>query len=230
MTPSHGLPLPDAPTVTVIIPTVAGREESLARCLAAYRATVPKDRLHIDVRCGFASCGEAWDAGAGIAGTDLVHLSADDLEPLPGWFEATVGSIRDGVLPAPYVRNGHTAALESCGAWGQMILESVDVPMTVIPTFPAAAWRGGCPLAPTPEHLTFDPRRRLASWSSLGLHYFSDNAVSSCARAAGWRIQPRWAYAFLHWWEDAGRKPMQGPEWHAAQAAWAHLHNALGLV
>lgn len=230
MTPSHGLPLPANPTVTVVIPTVPGREESLERAKAAYRATVPAEALTLDVRTGHSTCGAAWDVAAMEALTDLVHLSADDLEPLPGWFEVAVAALGEGVMPAPYVRNGHSAALESCGRWGEMTPESSSVPMSVIPIFPVAAWRGGAPLAPSPEHLTFDPRRRVATWTSLDLHYFSDNAVSSCARAAGWEIRPRHGYAFLHWWEDAGRKPMHGAQWFGAQAAWSHLHASLGLV
>lgn len=68
--------------ISVVIPTVAGREHSLERCLAAYRATADVELIVLADR---QTCGVAWQEGIEQATGDYLHLSADDLEPHPGW-------------------------------------------------------------------------------------------------------------------------------------------------
>lgn len=75
--------------ISVIVPTVKGREPWLAACVAAYEATCPDLDL-IVVHNDGKPCGQGWIDGAERATGDYLHFTADDLLPFPGWWEAAV--------------------------------------------------------------------------------------------------------------------------------------------
>lgn len=200
------------PELLVVIPTVKGREESLKRCLAAYRATSPPDTVYC-VAHDLPTCGQAWDEAmrSSPEAAQFVHFSADDLEPRPGWYDAAVETVKQDAVPAPYVYNGSSGSLEMGGLWGQACLDMTPVPMTTIPFFRWAWWYQD-------------------EWSIPHLHYFSDNLFSSHVLGSGRRILTRPAFAFDHYWEQPGRIAMNGDQWNQDRAIWAEVHASYGLA
>ena len=73
-------------TLSVIIPTMDGRGESLERAVNAYYATGPHDIEIIVVRNEVHGLRDATRDTACRTG-DRLHFSADDLEPMDGWWQ-----------------------------------------------------------------------------------------------------------------------------------------------
>lgn len=100
--------------ISVVVPTITGREHWLRRCLDAYTRTLgpfPWEAIVIRDR---ASCGIAWNEGIAQAKGKYVHLSADDIEPIDGWVTPAVLSVKRGELPAARILNTD-GTLQSCG-------------------------------------------------------------------------------------------------------------------
>lgn len=100
--------------ISVVIPTISAREKWLALCLAAYEETTETEWEPIVIR-DQPTCGIAWNFGIERANGHYIQLSADDLEPLPGWWQAAIASIERGELPAPRILNPD-GTLQSCGS------------------------------------------------------------------------------------------------------------------
>src|SRR4051794_37075851 len=103
-------------TITVVIPTVTGREDDLARCIDAYLTRSVHDVTVVTFK-DLPTCAEGWNAGADVAAGDYLHFSADDLEPANGWDVAAIAAVDAGFLPAPRIVNQH-GRLDSCGLHG----------------------------------------------------------------------------------------------------------------
>jgi hypothetical protein len=99
--------------ISIIIPTIKGREYYLERCVRAYRETT--DDYEIIVVHDFPTCGQAWNIGIDEAAGHHIHLSADDLEPHPGWWQAAVEIVSQGFIPCPRILNPD-GTLQSCGS------------------------------------------------------------------------------------------------------------------
>lgn len=169
--------------ITVVIPTVSGRETDLARCLDAYRSRSTHD-IEIATFLDFATCAEGWNAGAKFAKGGYLHFSADDLEPHEGWDVAAVEACEAGVLPAPRIVNP-SGALDYCGVHGVEMEDWARVQMSVVPFMPLDLWAQIGPVPP--------------------IHYYSDNYVSWRAARAGWPTVVRRGFAFTHHWAQPGR-------------------------
>ncbi len=169
--------------ISVVIPTIQGREEHLARCVAAYEAhtTVPFELI---VEHDHPACGPAWNAGAARATGDILHFSADDLEPQPGWHVPAMEALAAGTLPAPRLVNQH-GRLDSCGLHGVEMEDWAPVPMSVVPFLPCDLWAQVGPVLP--------------------IHYFTDNWISWRGARAGWPTVVRRGFAFTHHWAEVGR-------------------------
>ncbi|GAC1530914.1 MAG: hypothetical protein NVS3B1_23620 [Marmoricola sp.] len=169
--------------ISVIVPTVYGREASLGRCIAAYEATTPD--IEVIVRHNHPTCASAWEHGAKAATGDALHFTADDLEPHPGWAEAAIDTIHRDAIPAPFVyRDGK---LESCGGVQQELADLSPAPnISVIPFCSAEQWQWIGP------HL-------------VDAHYYTDNWFTYRARRAGFPVLVRSGYAFNHHWAQPGR-------------------------
>lgn len=169
--------------ITVVIPTVAGREVDFARCVAAYRQRSVHE-LRIVTLHDMPTCGEAWNAGAEQANGDYLHFTADDLEPHRGWDVAAVAAADAGELPAPRIVRPD-GRLDYCGVHGRELPDGMRVSMSVIPFMTMAQWQAIGPVLP--------------------VHYFSDNWISWRGRLAGFPTVVRRAFAFTHHWATAGR-------------------------
>lgn len=197
-------------TLVVAVPTVDGREQHLARCEHAYHETVPTDvRLILVVKRNLATCGEGWNdvaatarlyAAGETAGPVYFHATADDLEPLPGWYEAAVFQTENGHSPSALIytaRAGQGDVVESHGDWGVRYPQPQVVGMSRIPFCREEQW---IPIPP--------------------IHYFSDNAFSSAMFAQGISMVADPAYVFRHWWAQEGRHPMNDEQWFREKTAW----------
>lgn len=183
--------------LTIVCPTIDGREESFARMLASYERTVPAD---VDVDFIAPRNCSTWGAGvvAGMAdaGSALghVHLTADDLEAESGWFEAGFATALRGMQPAP--------VLDTFGeiAYGHPPTPDMsDWKLTgtsVIPFLTASMWR----LIERHSDILAD------------LHYFSDNLMSDILRRAGHETVGRIGYRFKHHHEMHGRGAGMGSQ------------------
>lgn len=197
-------------TLVVAIPTVTGREAHLERCGHAYHETTPTDvRLKLVVVRDRSTCGEVWNESAEIAleGAQApnftpvyLHCTADDLEPLPGWYEAAVGVVESGGTPSALIytaRPGQSDVVESHGDWGVRYPARQVTSMSRIPFCRAEQW---IPIPP--------------------IHYFSDNAFSSAMFTQGIPIVADPGFAFRHWWAQEARKPMNDTRWFEEQTMW----------
>jgi hypothetical protein len=172
--------------LTVVIPTVPGREVKLARTLFRYRQTVPAEVvMHEMIIRGYPTCGEAWNMGGEMAAfwdadpqRNLLHFGADDLMPMPGWWEAATTAVWDDrEIPAPLVLKP-SGEVESRGSYGGSHKHGALVSDTVVPIMPLGAWAA---VRPIPS-----------------IHYWSDNYVGRKLIQAGWTIRMNDGFAFTH--------------------------------
>jgi glycosyltransferase involved in cell wall biosynthesis len=181
---------------SIIIPTVRGREKSLARTVDAYIATTPPRKYEIIIVRHQPTCGLAWNIGADCSHSDYIHFTADDIVPSPGWNESAIEAAEDGVIPAPYVKSPSVPNQASFGHTGDGGLMSLDTPdrtrcnVSVIPFFRSDLWEKIGPILP--------------------IHYYSDDYLSFRARSAGVPVETRRGYEFTHWFEGGGARTNMG--------------------
>lgn len=169
--------------ITVVVPTVTGREVDLARCLDAYLSRSVHDVELLTFK-DLATCADGWNAGAAKATGDYLHFSADDLEPHEGWDVAAIEACDAGFLPAPRIVNS-AGTLDYCGVHSVEMEDWARVQMSVIPFMPVGLWPR---IGPVPS-----------------IHYYSDNFISWRAGLVGWPTVVRRSFAFTHYWAKPGR-------------------------
>lgn len=152
------------PTLTIVIPTIKGREERLERaeCLFHEMTTVPHETITL---LDYPSCGLAWQEGGERAKGDYVYMAADDAEPKSvGWELPAIAACDRGVLPAGrvYYPDGR---IQSCGEhWEMLDADGEETRFTRVPFMSRAQWEIAQPMLPC--------------------HYFTDDWVSwKCAQA-----------------------------------------------
>ncbi len=172
------------PTITVVVPTVDGREKHLQRCVDAYRDR-SRYAVELIVLENRPTCGAAWIEGAKAATGDYVHFSADDLEPHHGWDVAAVGYASTAIAPSPRIL-GPAGDTQFCGMHGPNEWpDGLLVPMSVIPFLSRPMLR--------------------AVGDLLDAHYFTDNWISHRLYAAGFVTAVARGFAFTHHWAQTGR-------------------------
>jgi hypothetical protein len=120
-----------------------------------------------------------------LARGELIHFSADDLEPHPGWWEAAIEVTDRGRLPCPLVlRPG--GAVESCGAWGQLMPDGTETDIARVPFLKREWWEMG-------------------GWILDGAHYWTDNWIAVRGRELGIPTVTASGYCFTHHWAMEGR-------------------------
>jgi hypothetical protein len=183
--------------LSIVIPTISGREQSLARCRDAYERTAPNvmevEYVVVRDRKNWpAACNEGYRQARG----EYLHFSADDLEPLPGWWVYSLRWLVDGYdeLPAPKVMN-HSAD----GVWDN----AVDGP------------DGGTPHFTRIPLMTRSQYERIGPWPEID--YGADVWLSERGRTLGIETRMFHSYAFVHHWEQHGR--IDTPE-RLAESDW----------
>ncbi len=88
--------------ISVIIPTIEGREASLERLLASFDPVA--DQLEIEVVKGSPSCGAGWLEGVQRTSGEYVLYACDDQEFLSeDWPEVCIEAVEVKSLPCPRV-------------------------------------------------------------------------------------------------------------------------------
>lgn len=167
--------------ISVVIPTIQGREESLDRCVAAYRRWSPADTEIIIIH-DKPTCGIAWNDGYAQTNgnSDYIHYSADDLEPLQGWWQPAVRACNNGDLPAPRLLNSD-GTLQAGGNEGE------PLPFTRVP------------------FLSHEQAARI--YPVIETHYYTDVWVSEVGRCYGYETVYCPGYQLKHHWAQEGRLP-----------------------
>lgn len=173
--------------ISVVVPTITGREESLARGIESYERTLQGIESEIIVVQNAPTWPSACNYGYEQAKYDIILFSADDLEALPGWFDdiPTFLAERDE-LPAPRVYDWHPPpegkfANEEDGPDGAL------------------------------THFTRIPIMRRDQWERIGkwpeMVYYADLWLSEYARVLDPPIRTRmlYGYDFVHHWSQVGR-------------------------
>lgn len=169
--------------ISVVLPTITGREESLERARKGYEQTLngtPHEIIIItDAPNWPAACNQGFDQSKG----DVIHFTADDLEPLPGWDVETLLhlSLADE-LPAPRVMD-----YKADGKFANEVdgPDGARTHFTRIPIMTRNQWE------------------RIGRWPEM--FYYADVWVSERARAIGIETRMIHSYAFIHHWCQIGR-------------------------
>lgn len=170
--------------ISVVIPTITGRENWVEGCVKAYQYHSPNDTQIIVVK-DEPSCGHAWVKGNKEAKGDYVHFTADDLEPTQNWYQEAIHYLDQGIIPAAMVVNSKwmPAICDSpLGDWGHQ--PNVLVPMLT-------------------KEMLEDPE-----WL-LPIHYGSDDWVSYYAIYCGKRVVRAHNYVLIHHVAGEGRNYMR---------------------
>jgi hypothetical protein len=168
--------------LSVIIPTISGREESLARAAASYRETLAGVESEIVVVKDEPSWPRACNVGYQQARGDVIHWTADDLEALPGWYTDIPSALERDELPAPAVHDyrpdGPMANAE----------DGDDGDLT---------WFTRIPICRR------DQAERIGLWPEIT--YYADIWFSEKARTVGIETRLLHSYRFVHHWSGIGR-------------------------
>jgi hypothetical protein len=171
--------------ISVIIPTITGREHWLKRCVGTYNLTLCSTSYEIIVLTDRPSCGIAWNEGIAKAKGNYIHLTADDIEPKHiMWWGAAKASADRGELPAARILNTD-GSLQSCGTDH---LEHPEGEEAFVARIPFA----------TREQ--FD-----AIGPMMNEHYMGDYWFSHRGRQVGLRSVVRRDYCFYHHYAQEGR-------------------------
>ena len=168
----------------MICPTIDGREGWLERCKAGYAATTPHYEF-IEIR-NISTCNGAWNIGIPQATGDFIHLTADDIEPLEGWWEAATEWVAKGYLPAPRIVNPD-GSVQSCG--DDIYEQPTGAPTTLtrVPFF------------------SREQMDRAKLWPVMEGHYCGDVWITHQAKMAGIPTVVVREMQFIHSFSPVGR-------------------------
>jgi hypothetical protein len=189
--------------ISVVVPTIAGRERHLETCLRAYKENTAGEYEAIVIE-DRPACGVAWVDGMSTARGDFVHFSADDLSPHEGWDVAAREVVGRGFLPAPRILNDDNT-LQSCGGsdgWETDHPTGYQTDFSRIPFLSRQLWND--------IRVQVEPFLRET-------HYFTDNCISYAAAKHGIATGVHNDYLFTHSLAEAGRGA--GMTWE--QRMWA---------
>lgn len=169
--------------LSVVIPSIAGREHWLRTALKGFEKTTPvsyetliyKDR---------PVCGIAWNEGIRDARGEFILLAADDLEPVEGWYEAGLSSLGKGNVPSARILNSN-GSLQMMGDWTEEVEEGRICNLARIPFASAELMREVYPI--------------------LEIHYATDDWFSYRVRQLGWQVAIARGFCFYHHWAEQGR-------------------------
>lgn len=182
--------------LSVVVPTISGREESLARTIASYETTLEGVDYELVVVKDEPTWPRACNVGYIQSVGDIIHWTADDLEAAPGWYADIPAFLENDEVPAPAVydyRLGGNLANAEDGQDGD-------------PT-----WFTRVPLCRR------DQAERIGLWPEI--IYYADVWFSEKARAVGIETRLLHSYAFVHHWSPVGRVDSK----QNLETSWAEL-------
>ena len=179
--------------IDIILPTVKGREDSLARAIESYQRHTHPDCLNIIVIRDEPTVGLAWSKGIESSKAPYIHLSCDDLEVTsPTWAGACVEAADRGTLPCPVVSRPD-GSLESCGG-------DMNVPACLISTMQPDRTEVDFSVVP------FGLREQVEAIGMTEGHYLSDTYFSHKGRQLGYSTVIVCDYALTHHRSDVKRR------------------------
>lgn len=170
------------PVISVLIPTLPSREWHLRRCVDALNRTTTNLDLVVELDDGTSNWGAKIAKAAERAKGDYLFLAADDIQVLPGWWQAASAVCDQGKLPAPRVLRPD-GRLES---WGADAEDGVPTDYSRFPFLSREQWD------------MFGP--------TLPIHY-SDRILGFRARDAGVETVVCRGYSLIHHRAMPGRMP-----------------------
>jgi hypothetical protein len=171
--------------ISVIIPTITGREHWLERCVTAYEKSLRHGPHEIIVIKDRPSCGIAWNEGLAQAKGRWIHLTADDIEPeWPMWWRIATWTADQGELPAARILNTD-GSLQSCGT------DHLEHPEG------EEAFVARIPFATREQFDLIGPM--------MNEHYMGDYWFSHRGRQVGLKSVVRRDYCFYHHYAQEGR-------------------------
>ncbi len=162
--------------ISIVIPTVTGREDFFERCVYAYEHNTANP-IELIVYKDLPTCGRGWIKGAEDATGEYVHFTADDLEPALGWDVAAIEAVDKGIWPIAAINRDTTALMAT--DW-----QPTDARNTV-PFLNRPMLEAALPL--------------------LDAHYYTDDWVDYRVRMAGYPGAYRTGYRFTHYRADYKR-------------------------
>ena len=174
--------------LSIVLPTISGREASFERTRRAYRRTlkgVPNEIIVVrDEKNWPTACNLGYERASG----DVLHFGADDLVPLAGWHVDALDllSVADE-LPAAFVWNYDTRGEPDNAVDGQPgdLTHFTRVPI-----------------------MRRDQYERIGPWPDID--YASDVWLSERARYLGIPTRLVGSYRFVHHWHQHGRLDTPG--------------------
>lgn len=215
------------PVVTVVVPTVDGREEYLERCLRGYRERTESAEVEFLVYENRPTCGMVWQEGADEAvrlhgRSGFLHFTADDIVPGEGWFLPLAEAVDRNFVPVAAVVNCDASVLED-------EFPKAGNPITANTCF----FEGHPPADPFAEYPDWSlaskhrpietaypsvPFCSLRQWESIGpmiaAHYGTDKWFGRRARLAGFEPIVRHGALFYHYSAQPGRVPAADDWFH----------------
>lgn len=165
--------------ISVVIPTITGREAWLAACIEEYERTAPG--AEIIVVKDEPSCGIAWEKGYEQSTRPYVHFTADDLLPRDRWWVEATQFAHAGIVPAANVRDVYDRPAHCNSPLGDMGLH----PNVLVPFLSREMLeRGG--------------------WMTT-VHYGSDDWITYRAVQLGYEVRRGITYCFTHCVAGEGR-------------------------
>jgi hypothetical protein len=174
-------------SVSVLIPTVSGRETFLEMCVTGYLRNTPawvdlefvilRDRL---------TCGVGWQEAAERASGTYLHFSNDDIVPRTGWLEPLVHAALCGYVVAPWIQHGDWGGFYGAAPGVGQEDDWQDVDHSAMPFCERERFKRVGPIIAT--------------------HYGVDNWFAERVRAAGMRLVGRRESVLDHWNIQIGRE------------------------
>lgn len=208
--------------ISIVIPTVEGREEYLERCCFAYEHTLEGHEAEFIIIKDKPTCGIAWQQGAEAASGDFLHFTADDLVPYPGWLGKMLEVVQTrGGVPVALVVVPQAESLDEHGFPRPL---SLAEHLELAPQANYFESQGGPELIPDwfqaqlemSEYASI-PFCSMTQWEQIGpmiaTHYGTDKWFSARAVNAGYPLLVRHDCAFFHYSAQPGRIP-KGHGWH----------------
>ena len=198
------------PDLSIICPTILGRENALQAVMQAFKETTPGG-AEVIVPQNHPSVGQAWNEGAKKANGDVLLFTIDDAVPRPGWYEAGLSVLEDWVIPSPtlWLPDG---TLEGAGTMGGGMF------------LPLGQERTLCRSAGI---LLMFRRQWTAVGEFLPIHYYTDDDWTWRFAKLGGTLVNDHAYAFDHLHHHRGRSDMQR---RSHMDRMAFLANAAGTA
>lgn len=210
-------------SLTLVVPTIDGRELSLQRTLRSYSTNTSMPYV-VKVGHNYSSIGKAWADILPELTTDIAHLGTDDVTAESRWAKEIRWEWDEHAgLAVPLMMRMPGETLESHGAWGVMHADRTEVPWCGVPIIPRCCYEE-CARALA---LTDYPQN------------FSDNVLCDVLRAHGHPLIARPNYRLGHWWAAGGlgttrdfkdreawlawRADLGYPEYRAPLSEWAPI-------